>query len=128
MIANIVDHQNTCIFSQAWKTARQLELPPCWHQEWHEYISALSESHIRIKEGPDKLIWCYVENSFYSPKSGHVSLISHKKSDQITSWWKHIWKLLGPYNTSDYPITIVVIPLINIVVPLLPPYCYYCAP
>src|ERR1700734_3703916 len=36
--------------------------------------------------------------------------------------------MLGPYNTSDYPITIVVVPLINIVVPLLPPYCYYCAP
>ena len=36
--------------------------------------------------------------------------------------------VLGPYNTSDYPVTIVVIPLINIVVPLLPPYCYYCAP
>ena len=35
--------------------------------------------------------------------------------------------MLGPYNTSDYPITIAVIPLINIVVPLLPPYCYYCA-
>jgi len=36
--------------------------------------------------------------------------------------------LLGPYNTSDYPITIVVIPLIYIVVPLLPPCCYFCAP
>jgi len=30
-------------------------------------------------------------------------------------------RMLGPYNTSDYPITIVVIPLIYIVVPLLPP-------
>jgi len=38
------------------------------------------------------------------------------------------FSMLGPYNTSDYPITIVVIPLINIVVPLLPPYCYYCTP
>ena len=36
--------------------------------------------------------------------------------------------MLGPYNTSDYPITIVVIPLIYIVVPLLPPYFDYCAP
>ena len=36
--------------------------------------------------------------------------------------------MLGPYNTSDYPITIVVASLINIVVPLLSPYCYYCAP
>ena len=32
--------------------------------------------------------------------------------------------MLGPYNISDYPITIVVIPLIYIVVPLLPPCCY----
>ena len=36
--------------------------------------------------------------------------------------------MLGPYNTSDYPITIVVVPLINIVVPLLSPYCRYYAP
>jgi len=36
--------------------------------------------------------------------------------------------MLGPYNTSDYPIIIVVISLINIVVPLLSPYCYYYAP
>ena len=35
--------------------------------------------------------------------------------------------VLDPYNTSDYPITIVVASLINIVVPLLSPYCYYCA-
>ena len=36
--------------------------------------------------------------------------------------------MLGPYNTSDYSITIVVASLINIVVPLLSPYCYYYAP
>src|ERR1700686_5445293 len=36
--------------------------------------------------------------------------------------------MLGPYNTSDYPITIVVAPLINIGVPLLSPYFYYWAP
>ena len=34
--------------------------------------------------------------------------------------------MLGPYNSSDSPITIVVVILINIVVPLL--YCYYHAP
>src|SRR3984885_13360135 len=34
--------------------------------------------------------------------------------------------MLGPYNTSDYPITIVVVPLINIVVPLLSPSFYFC--
>ena len=42
--------------------------------------------------------------------------------------------MLGPYNTSDYPITIVFLPLINIVVPILLLLCpiearyyYYCA-
>ena len=45
--------------------------------------------------------------------------------------------LLGPYNTSDYPIHIVIVSLINIVVPLFVPiwlllcrieslYCYFC--
>jgi len=36
--------------------------------------------------------------------------------------------MLGPYNTSDSPITIVIVSLIVIVGPLLSPYCYYCAP
>ena len=36
--------------------------------------------------------------------------------------------MLGPYNTSEYPVTIAVVSLINIVVPLLSRYCYYCAP
>ena len=41
--------------------------------------------------------------------------------------------MLGPYNTSDYVITIVVVSLINIVVPILlllcpieSLYCYFC--
>ena len=36
--------------------------------------------------------------------------------------------MLGPYNTSSSPITIVFVSLIVIIVPLLSPYCYYCAP
>ena len=46
--------------------------------------------------------------------------------------------MLGPYNTSYYPITIIVVSIINIVVPLFVPiwlllcpieslYCYFCA-
>ena len=46
-------------------------------------------------------------------------------------------RMLGPYNTSDYPITILVVSLINIVVPLFVPTflllcpieslcCYFC--
>ena len=32
--------------------------------------------------------------------------------------------MLGPYNTSDSPITIVIVALIVIIVPLLSPYYY----
>ena len=35
--------------------------------------------------------------------------------------------LLGPYNTSDSPINIAILALIFIIVPLLSPYCCYCA-
>jgi len=54
-------------------------------------------------------------------KEVNLSILHHHEEKEMT-------KLLGPYNTSDYPITIVVIPLIYIVVPLLPPCCYLCAP
>jgi len=55
--------------------------------------------------------------------------ISHKTFDHICDFcMKYSRNLLGPYNTSDYPITIVVVSLINIFVPLLSPYCYYCEP
>jgi len=37
--AHIADQQRTDIFTQAWKSAQQLDLPPQWHQEWREYSS-----------------------------------------------------------------------------------------
>ena len=63
-----------------------------------------------------------------------------KHLELLRRWGLHFFKergMLGPYNTSDYPITIVVVPLINIVVPPIVPillllcpieplYCYFC--
>jgi len=53
-----------------WKSAHQIDIPPQWHQEWGEFIHALSESHIRIKQGPDELVWCMAEDGIYAPKKG----------------------------------------------------------
>lgn len=85
--AHIADHLRTDIFSQAWKSAQQLDLPPQWHQEWNDYITALSESHIRIKQGPNELIWCMADHGIYAPKFGYRALISHRIPDPIPSWW-----------------------------------------
>eukprot|EP00253_Pinus_taeda_P012843 PITA_12843 len=83
VFADIADQQRTDIFSQAWKTARHLDLPPQWHMEWDNFISALSESHIRIKQGSDELVWCMADNGIYAPKQGYNTLIMHKKHDSL---------------------------------------------
>jgi len=90
VLANIADPLNSTILAQRWKSAHQLNLPQCWHQEWNDYTTNLLESHIRIKEGSDELIWHRSDSSMYSPKSGYQVLISHKVPDLITFWWKAI--------------------------------------
>lgn len=96
VFADIVDQQNIDTFSQAWKLVAQLDLPPQWRQEWLEYTTALSESHIRIKQGTDEIVWCLADNGIYSPKPGYFSLIQHRKPDMIMNWWRDIWKLASP--------------------------------
>eukprot|EP00253_Pinus_taeda_P017857 PITA_17857 len=77
----------------AWKSAQQLNLPNRWHPAWRAYREALQESHIRITEGQDELIWNLAECGLYTPKAGYLQLISHKKPDTTASWWQNIWKL-----------------------------------
>lgn len=85
VIAQIADQDNTDIFYQTWRTVQQLNLPQRWHQEWQSYKEALIESHIRIKEGLDELIWNQAENGNYTPKAGYNHLISHKKPEVIAN-------------------------------------------
>lgn len=82
VLAHIADQMNTNIFSQGWKSAQQRDISLQWHREWQDYINALSESHIRIKEGPDKLVWSLAENGIYTPKVEYLNLISHKQPEQ----------------------------------------------
>jgi len=92
-IAQIADHENSDIFHQAWITAAQLNLPQRWHITWKEYCSALTESHIRIVEGPDELIWQQAESGRYTPKEGYKQIIIDRKPEVLDRWWHHIWKL-----------------------------------
>jgi len=78
VLEHIADQMNTTIFSQGWKYAQQLDIPPLWHGEWKDYINALTESHIKIKEGLNELVWCLAENGIYTPKAGYLKLISSK--------------------------------------------------
>jgi len=53
--------------------------------------------------------------------------IQKYSSVEENTFWKERG-MLGPYNTTDSPITIVILALIVIVVHLLSPYYYYSAP
>lgn len=77
-----------------------MDLPHRWHREWQNFREALIESHIRIKEGPDELIWSQAENGIYTPKAGYIFLNIHKKPDTISFWWYSIWKLTAPPRTK----------------------------
>eukprot|EP00253_Pinus_taeda_P005682 PITA_05682 len=94
--AQIADQENSSIFTQAWISAAQLNLPLVWHQNWEDYTSALSESHIRIKDGPNELMWNQDESGYYSPKEGYLCLINCKKTEITQSCWKIIWQLKTP--------------------------------
>eukprot|EP00253_Pinus_taeda_P008313 PITA_08313 len=96
VIAHIADQEASDIFHQAWRTSQQLNLPLQWHQAWESYREALTESHIRITEGQDELIWSPSDAGFYTPKDGYTLLISHKKLDSLMDWWQNIWKLSTP--------------------------------
>jgi len=87
VIAQIADQEHTDILHQAWKSALQLNLPQRWHLAWREFCEALIESHIRIIEGPDELIWHQAENGNYTPKAGYIQLIDQKKPEVLASWW-----------------------------------------
>eukprot|EP00253_Pinus_taeda_P004922 PITA_04922 len=82
VIAQIADRESSDIFHQAWRTAHQLNLPPRWHQSWQTFKEALIESHIRIIEGQDELIWSQSDSGYYTPKARYTLLISHKKPEK----------------------------------------------
>eukprot|EP00253_Pinus_taeda_P011269 PITA_11269 len=92
VISQIADHDHSDIFHQAWKSANQLNLPRRWHAVWKDYRAALIESHIRIIEGPDELVWNQSDHGIYTPKEGYIQLIAHKKLEDNPRWWQSIWK------------------------------------
>lgn len=78
-IYHITDDAQSTLLQQAWKSTPLLNIPSCWHQEWRDYIKALTEVHIRIIEGDDKLIWAFTKHGTYTPKIGYQVLMEPYK-------------------------------------------------
>eukprot|EP00253_Pinus_taeda_P035564 PITA_35564 len=84
------------VWGQAWKNDVDLGLNVRWKNEWASFIQELHRSHVRLKEGTDKLIWALGKSGEYYPKEGYSYLMKQKGWD-IPEWWsKSIWKLTSP--------------------------------
>lgn len=51
---------------------------------------------MRIKFGPDELVWIPTEYGKYAPKLGYISLLSDRKLEITKEWWRKIWTLKTP--------------------------------
>lgn len=91
-ISHIADMQHTT-FLQHWKMTRSLNTPQHWRQHWEDYTATLIESHIRIVEGEDEIIWAHAKNGIYSPKEGYLCLANIHRPQVVEHWWKNLWKL-----------------------------------
>lgn len=93
---NIIDLENTTIFSQSWKLASDLNIPMKWFQEWSSYIGGLTESHVRICDRDDELIWIFSQHGRYTPKDGYFFIYADHKPINLAWWWRALWKLKFP--------------------------------
>eukprot|EP00253_Pinus_taeda_P014329 PITA_14329 len=92
----IADPGNSNLFSQAWKSTIQLGILDIWHQDWLNYINALTESHIRIIEGDDELIWAKEKHGKYTPKDGYPVIFSPYRPPVLERWWSLLGKMKPP--------------------------------
>ena len=86
-ISNIVDLENTTIFANAWKSSDFLGITVQWHQNWVGYTSALTKSHVHIKEENDELIWEPKKNEIYSSKDGYPTIYAAHEPLVLAKWW-----------------------------------------
>eukprot|EP00253_Pinus_taeda_P034809 PITA_34809 len=98
-IKHIGDRENSSFLHQAWLSARALELPHQWTNDWMAYTSVLTQAQIRLTEGPDEIIWAFAKNGIYTPKLGYLRLKEPYKPRVLQSTWRTIWKLKAAPRT-----------------------------
>lgn len=98
-INHITDLERSTFLHHAWKSSHNLHIPHQWHQHWTTYTMALTESHVRILEGEDEIIWAITKNGWYSPKEGYLHLANKHRPKHTDIWWKGMWKLKASPRT-----------------------------
>jgi len=63
-----------------------LGIPFQWQQGWEGYITALTKSHVKIKEGINELIWALVEYGTFSPKADYPIIHVANRLPDLFDW------------------------------------------
>lgn len=66
--------------------------------DWNRFIGALEESHVRITDWEDEIIWVATPHSRYTPQNGYTFLISEQEPMEVVLWWQPLWKLKAPHK------------------------------
>lgn len=71
-------------------------IPEIRRNELNKYIGALKESHVKITNREDELIWVASPRGHYTPKDGYIFLM--KKHELLVAewWWRPLWNLKAP--------------------------------
>lgn len=95
-LSHIVDAKKTSIYRQAWKSTDALRIPLQFRLDWDGYINSLVESHTRISDREDELIWAISFHGRYTPKQGYLSICADQEPVIKYWWWRPLWKLKSP--------------------------------
>ena len=64
--------------------------------EWEHFISRLRDTHIRLRNRGDELVWDHHPSGRYTPKLGYIQLNVEVHNRELVWWWKSLWKLKCP--------------------------------
>ena len=97
-LSQITDPNRTNWHTQYWLSADDLHIPWAATHCWANYIRALQESHIRLTQQEDQLIWAISPKGYYTPKLGYLTLYQNKEPHEKLGWWTYIWKLKATHK------------------------------
>jgi len=73
-LSQVGDLVNTSIYTQEWKSHREIDLDDGFEAIWDSYTRALKLAHIRLKDQEYELVWATDPFGIYSPKVGYIHL------------------------------------------------------
>jgi len=92
-LVHVVDPNTTSI---GWYSVAYLGLDVENLEHWDRYTMSLRDSHIRLVEKDDELIWNLDDTGVYTPKQGYDILSQDMNNREVAWWWSLLWKLKFP--------------------------------